>query len=332
MPLPWLHNLKKQKIMNDTQRNKEGMYGKVLTFFDAVGSGTVLYPLAAGLQTAVTSLRNLRTSIITEDSQATQDDTGIALMIGALRNDLILKCQRVEPALVGYFRSINDDTLRERINYTSSEYDNADRALLKDMALKIWVTGDPVKTLLMPWNSVASAEVTAVQTAMNLYSVNDEKSLEAKGKRASHGHMVDVIIGQCDFQIVLIKELMELFPVTHAQLYTEFILATGIDDLSGGGTSHTYVETVQPMSIRSVAEVNMDINESITMITTSPDGLIFGLRDPNTLLPIGSTITVPGNTTQNATLGSFAPAIPADAELYAQNVGPNPSGYEVTIG
>ena len=319
--------------MNDVQRNKLMMINKVIEFFQE--HGPVLFPLNPGLEDDVDALIALRDAILDDDTEATQDTTGIAEDKVIDRTDVVRTSKRVGKALVAYYMQTNNRTLKNRYKINDSAWDTYNDAEVLKMSGLIKKGGATVgAAALAPFNGFLPADLTAQSDAHDAFLDIVALPTEKRSEKVSYGILVDRHYEEADKLLQdTIDDKMELHEETHPQEYLEYKGARGIDDTGNSGGSSSiinYSGTLAANSVNSPGTIGTyapDVN--IQLKATGTVAITFGLL--NGAAPAGSTITVPAGGTLNVVLSAFG-ATSATA-IFVKNDSPDTAGtYAIKIG
>jgi len=229
--------------MTDDQENKLSMALAVQTVVNnnnSVWSGLPAFVTAFGdLETVIGDVQSIRVN-------QEKDTKGVTKDKGSVEADLIEKTLEVRAAVSAYATDNNDNTLKEKVNYSPSALKQARDTILRDICQLIHDESNTVISGLADYGVVA-ADLTELQTLIDAYNDVVAAPREAITSRSTATRELKNLIGQMD---VILKDrldmLMETFKKDHPKFHTQYTNARIIVNLGGRSTGEEPEEPQEP--------------------------------------------------------------------------------------
>jgi len=219
--------------MTDGQENKLSMALAVQTVVNnnnSVWNGLPAYVTAFGdLETVIGNIQSIRVN-------QEKDTKGVTKDKGSVEGDLIEKALEVKAAVSAYATDNNNNTLKEKVNYSPSALKQARDTILRDICQLIHDETNAVISGLADYGIVA-ADLTELQTLIDAYNDVIAAPREAITNRSTATRELKNLIGQMD---VILNDrmdmLMETFKKDHPKFHTQYTNARIIVNLGGRST------------------------------------------------------------------------------------------------
>ena len=281
--------------MTGDQENRYSMclvVQEVCNTNNAVWSGVPAFVTAFG--EFETGISNINTTRLEQE----KDLRGIAEDKSVKEDEMILQTLGLIGPMVAYANVINDETLRQEVDYSERELRRSRDTVLENQCQ---IVQDRANTHSV--NLIASYGVTAVQITDHATTITDYHAVIAgprsaialrKTQTAALEELLKSTIGILTGQL---DQLAVLFKTTNPQFESDYTNARIIVDLGGG--QNTWSGTVDAGTIKNVMDAASNDTTIWELTNEGTDDLLFG-RGVNSS-DMGTPVTVAAGTTETRT-------------------------------
>ncbi len=214
--------------MTDNQENKLSM-GLVVQ--NVVNSNNEIWRELIAFVNAFSDFEEIITEILSNRVVQEADTKGVTLDKQRAEEILIAKTLMVSAGTYAYAVDNNNDTLREKINYSPSSLRKARDTILRDMCQLIH---DEVKKEIgnLEEYGILPADLTDLQNKINLYYNAISEPREAITDRKTATQELVILFGRVDDVLKeRMDKLMIMFRDSHPLFYRQYVNARMIVDL-----------------------------------------------------------------------------------------------------
>lgn len=192
--------------MNSRNESKLNMYRTVKQICD--DNATTVATNVAFLA-AFNSFKAKLSSLITSVTAESQVIRGIAVDKNVLRKNLCQSATDISAIIFAYASSINNNTLKQSVNFSFSDFYKTKDELIAPTAQNIHTIATTNATALVPYG-ISPAMLTSFQTAINDYSASVPKPRTALSVKATFTKNIRVLIN--DIDLVLKDQMDKIIP------------------------------------------------------------------------------------------------------------------------
>lgn len=255
--------------MKNSQENKLSMYfavQKVCADNNSVWNGLPAFV------SAFTAFEDIIQGIQDQRVIQEMDTKGVTLDKGSAEEDLIDQALKVSTAVHAYATEINDNTLREKINYVRSDFTKARDTILIDICQLIHDEANSVVGSLSDYG-VTAAELTLLQGKIDDYEAIVAGPRNAITDRSTAtSELEKLFVSGDDVLTNKLDKLLNQFAQSDPEFYTQYGNSRKIVDMGGASTGLKGKITDSSTGDRIVSAV-VEIPELETDRKTNKDGM-----------------------------------------------------------
>jgi hypothetical protein len=224
--------------MTSRQEAKLNMYNAVVTYCQANNAIVASVP---AFQTAFNDFQDIFSSILETAQLESQNITGVAMDKTQLRTTVVESTINVAAAVYAYAISTNNNTLKERVNYSLTELSHLKDELLGPTCMDISQAANDNIANLAPYN-ITAAVLTDLNANIGQYMLSVSGPRNAVTQRATYKTTIKNLFKDGDN---ILKNQMDKialqFKTTNLEFYTTYFNNRIILD---AGTSATQAEGI----------------------------------------------------------------------------------------
>ena len=224
--------------MTSRQEAKLNMYNAVVSY---CGANSAIIASIPAFQSAFNDFQDIFESILETAQLESQNITGVAMDKTQLRTSVAEKTANVAAAVFAYAVSTNNNTLKERVNYSLTELLRLKDELLSPTCADISQAANDNIANLAPYN-ITAATLTDLNTTNGQYSLSVSAPRNAVSQRATYKTTIKNLFKEGDD--ILKKQMDKIalqFKTTNLEFYTTYLNNRVILD---AGTSTTQAEGI----------------------------------------------------------------------------------------